>query len=131
MLTDAKEYIKGFVRARSGDLFVACMIFLVSIGSFGLGRLSVRITQHATVRITGKGAEVSTAAVMRGDAVKRVSELPEASAGAVVASKNGTAYHLPWCSGAQKIKEENKVWFASKADAEARGYRPAANCDGL
>jgi len=48
-----------------------------------------------------------------------------------VVSKNGARYHYPWCSGAQSIKEENKIWFDTKEEAEAAGYTPAANCKGL
>lgn len=55
--------------------------------------------------------------------------LPEG--GEVVASKSGTKYYFPWCGTAKRIKEENKVWFASRAEAEAAGYEPAANCKGL
>jgi methylphosphotriester-DNA--protein-cysteine methyltransferase len=51
--------------------------------------------------------------------------------GTYVASKSGSAYHFPWCSGAQRIKEENKVWFETKEEAELAGYRPASNCKGL
>jgi methylphosphotriester-DNA--protein-cysteine methyltransferase len=51
--------------------------------------------------------------------------------GGYVASKNGTKYHLPWCGSAKQIKEENKVWFATKEEAEAAGYTPAANCKGI
>lgn len=48
-----------------------------------------------------------------------------------VASKNGTKYHLPTCPGAKRIKEENKIWFDSKAEAEQAGYEPAKNCKGI
>lgn len=48
-----------------------------------------------------------------------------------VGSKNGTKYHLPWCAGAKQIKEENKVWFSSKTEAEKAGYSPASNCKGI
>lgn len=48
-----------------------------------------------------------------------------------VASKNGTKYHLPTCSGAKRIKEENKIWFDSKTEAEQAGYEPAKNCKGI
>jgi len=51
--------------------------------------------------------------------------------GLLVGSKKGVKYHFPWCSGAQRIKEENKVWFSSKKDAELGGYSPAGNCPGL
>ncbi|MBI5005006.1 MAG: hypothetical protein HZC03_00115, partial [Candidatus Lloydbacteria bacterium] len=51
--------------------------------------------------------------------------------GNFVASKNGTTYHFPWCSGAIRIKEENKVWFATKEAADRAGSHPAGNCTGL
>jgi len=59
---------------------------------------------------------------------------PEAATGETgkfVASKNGTKYYLPSCSGVSKISEANKVWFASVETAVAAGYAPAANCKGL
>lgn len=49
----------------------------------------------------------------------------------VVASKKGATYHLPWCSGAKSIKEDNRITFESPAAAKAAGYRPAGNCKGL
>ena len=55
----------------------------------------------------------------------------ETAAGRVVASKNGTSYHLPDCAGAAQIKEENKIWFASVTLAREAGFRPANNCPGL
>ena len=51
--------------------------------------------------------------------------------GGYVASKSGTRYYLPWCSGVSRIKEENKVWFQTKEEAEARGLTPAKNCEGM
>ena len=51
--------------------------------------------------------------------------------GEVVASKSGTKYYFPWCGTVKRIKEENKVWFASREAAEAAGYEPASNCKGM
>lgn len=51
--------------------------------------------------------------------------------GQYVASKTGTKYYLPSCSGANRIKDENKVWFATKQAAEAAGYAPSSTCKGL
>ncbi|HED38129.1 MAG TPA: hypothetical protein ENI76_07790 [Ignavibacteria bacterium] len=48
-----------------------------------------------------------------------------------VGSINGSKYHYPWCSGAQRIKESNKIQFSSKEEAIKAGYTPAANCKGL
>lgn len=40
----------------------------------------------------------------------------------LVGSRNSNKYHLPTCAPAKRIKPENKVCFASKEDAEKRGY---------
>ncbi|MDB9944483.1 hypothetical protein OAD26_00590, partial [bacterium] len=49
----------------------------------------------------------------------------------VVGSINGTKYHLPWCPGAQQMKEENKIVFETQEQAREAGYTPAGNCKGL
>ena len=51
--------------------------------------------------------------------------------GNFVASRNGSKYYLANCAGVKRIKEENKIWFRSKTEAEERGLTPAANCPGL
>lgn len=56
---------------------------------------------------------------------------PDAQTGNYVASKTGSKYYLPSCAAAKRIKDENKVWFATKELAAAAGYQPATNCKGL
>ncbi|MDO8676574.1 MAG: hypothetical protein Q7K16_02900 [Candidatus Azambacteria bacterium] len=50
------------------------------------------------------------------------------SFGNFVASINGEAYYPINCAAAQRIKEENRIWFNSSEEAEVDGYRPAQNC---
>ncbi|MEK7585260.1 MAG: hypothetical protein AAB455_02005 [Patescibacteria group bacterium] len=103
---------------------------LVALIAFGLGRLSrleearepVRIENVATPALVSSKITTSTTSI---------SAQTSSQAGQFVGSKNGTKYHYPWCSGAQRIKEENKVWFASKEEAATKGYTPASNCPGL
>lgn len=45
-----------------------------------------------------------------------------------VASKNGTKYYPVACAGAKRIKEENKIGFASEAAAVGAGLALAAGC---
>ena len=45
-----------------------------------------------------------------------------------VASLGGTVYYHKSCSGYKRIKEENRIWFNTKDDAEMAGYRVAKNC---
>jgi len=97
-------------------LLLPTLIVLVGLGAFGLGRLSSLEDSRSPVSINepevvaGVGAAVSEE---------------------VVASRSGSKYHYPWCSGAARIKESNKITFSSPEEARKAGYTPAANCEGL
>lgn len=52
----------------------------------------------------------------------------ESKVKAYVASKNSKIFHVPSCSFASRIKEENKVQFSSKEEALDAGYEPHALC---
>ena len=119
-----KQKVVGFSTDRSShfwdDVVIIVIIFLVSLASFGLGRLSVTYSQNTTV--TEATSLEPLGEVLGEDQVVK---------GGYVASKKGTKYHFPWCSGAQTMSEENKIYFDTKEEAEAAGYTPAANCEGL
>ncbi|MFH1979380.1 MAG: hypothetical protein ABII97_03290 [Patescibacteria group bacterium] len=101
------------IKTIESDLILVLVVLLVGLIAFGLGRLSVVSENETPVRIESLVGSVNLAD------------------GLLVASKNGSKYHYPWCSGAQKMKEDNKVWFDSKEEAERAGYSPASNCKGL
>ena len=121
------------------EFLLAVLIVIVSVSSFFLGRISVaeksnKIQQKAQIvelitQPVSANANRDVANTER--TVSTQSAQSSDAQGAYVASKSGTKYHLPWCAGARSIKEENKVYFASKEEAEARGYEPAANCKGI
>ena len=46
----------------------------------------------------------------------------------IFASKNGKTYTFSWCQGANKIKEENKVFFSSEEEAVKSGRRLSKLC---
>ncbi len=139
MLSDSIKKVKNLIAANQSDLYVALVIFLVGIGSFGLGRLSVIWPEKQPLRVeypppTGKGTlnrQTNRAKVGIPTASSKQAAIIESGKGTYVASKNGSAYHFPWCPGAQKIKDANKIWFTTKEEAEAKGYKPAGNCPGL
>ena len=144
MLYESVEKVKYWIKDNKADLYTALVIFLVGLGSFGLGRLSAVMPGKEPVRIEqvvefASGSEESKKEISGGTGESKSETVSNQTAATVlssikgkyVASKNGTAYHLPWCSGALKIKEENKIWFDTKEEAEKRGYKPAGNCAGL
>ena len=117
------------------DVVLVGAIMLLGVVSFGLGRLSTN-GEQANVVLCSELPHISThqEPPTVGDQAAAAATTAVAgtvSGGAVVGSRSGSTYHLPWCSGAQRIKEENKVWFASREAAEEAGYHPAKNCKGL
>lgn len=112
-IADAREKCKAALGLVPRDLLIFGVIILASSASFGLGLLAGREA--------GQGSETALEAPL----------CSASSTGAIVASKGGTKYYLPWCAGADRITEANRVWFASPRAAEKAGYAPAANCKGL
>ena len=135
IVQDLWRKCKGIVTSK--DFLISAIIILVGTGSFGLGRLSVLEAQKVPIKIeypkvsevVQKNESLQAAVVLStGGGAKGVNTpIPNG----FVASKSGTKYYLPFCGGVDRIKEENKIWFATKAEAEKAGYGPAANCKGL
>lgn len=114
-------------------IWAICLIIFASTASFGLGRLSAMdASEEAVIYIPAAQNQVATAVGARiGEDNSVLESSPTEGSGSYVASKNGTRYYFPWCGGSKQIKEENKVWFDTKEQAEKAGYSPAQNCKGL
>ena len=131
------------------DIFIFLAILLLGGAVFMLGRISAGdISRKDTLKITapvnlGAGVELSGIQKISSSSTTDVVEVSSADkpgvdlkssvssklkSGAYVGSKNGKVYYLPQCAGVKRIKDENKVWFKDKADAETKGYRAASNC---
>lgn len=131
ILQDYGEKIKRYFFGLLEDkrLFLAGLLILVALVSFGLGRRSLDIdkkytkTTESVVPVTVQTRGVTT--------VREDESTDSTTTPMYVASKNGQVYHLIHCSGAKRISEENKIYFSSKKTAEAAGLRPAANCPGI
>lgn len=129
-----KEKLKSWLL--NDQIFYGFMVIFVGISSFSLGRASIEETATAKplVQIVEPIAMPST--IVKAEAVsKNTNNLTKktnySTNNAFVASKNGTRYYLPSCSGSKRIKPENLISFPSQEAAEAAGYSKAANCPGL
>lgn len=125
------------------DILMVAVVVLAATASYGLGYFAGK----GSLSVKGGGfwiEQVGATTSARLPAAAAAAEasapvIPIAAPGAIltpqegkyVASKNGKKYYLPSCSGASRIKEENKVWFASIEEARASGRTPASNCPGL
>ena len=131
MIAEYRDKVKSWISEKRSDLFVAGVIFLVGMGGFGLGRLSVLWQNKAPMEIAGSDVVSHLGSTTPAEQAPLPQKKAASGAGRFVASRGGSAYHYPWCPGALKIKEENKIWFQTKEEAEAKGYKPAGNCPGL
>ena len=122
MVANLFKKVKDWCIDNRSDLFIAAIIFFTGLSGFGLGRLSVDIKKNPPLFVvqptSQESPETSSSGFDKTD--KRV-----------MASRNGTTYYYPSCSGAKRIKEENIIWFATKEAAASAGLKPAANCSGL
>ncbi len=114
-IAEARQICKERLGRIPRDILIISILILVALLSFGLGYLAGKDTANGQGSLS---VTTSPLVLTTNDTV-------------VVASKSGTRYYLGWCAGAERIAEENKVWFAGADLALASGYTPAANCAGL
>ncbi len=127
--------IKEFVE-KIKPLYTLFLIIVIASIFFALGRLSALEDRKTPLKIINQDIGQNkplegqnTANVI--DSVVLESQISNQNSGEVVASKSGSKYHFPWCSGAKSIKPENLITFGSIEEARKAGYEPAKNCKGL
>jgi hypothetical protein len=149
------QNFKKFCKDNEADIILVIGVILISLISFGGGWLigtnsnSSSTTANENIKIENISPENLEASVVEetpqntAEETKTNTETQNSNTNItntnqstttekqIVASKNGSVYHYIWCPGAKQIKEENKIYFNSKEEAEAAGYRPAKNCPGL
>jgi hypothetical protein len=120
------------------NILIALLIILIGGAAFALGKISRIFEARKPIEIlydTTLQNATTTPIVAEpplGEKATTTVQKPAPKAtGKYVGARTGTKYYLPSCSGANRIKEENKVWFATAEEAESRGYTPAANCEGI
>jgi len=140
MLSEIKKLCKwliDWIKINEKDLFLAMVIVLAAVISFGLGRLS-KIREEKTPITIEQSLPTTYDVVGKNNISTSDVDIINTGASAVLnadkiylASKNGKKYYYAWCDSAKVIKEQNRVWFATAEEARKAGYEPAANCKGL
>jgi len=147
--------VRNWLNDNQADIVLVCGIILVAVISFGLGRLTAPVTTKEAVVIenqeastlnnmgqnmgqnTGQNnieqtvnqnsAKQNANSEENKSSANQIGNTLSSEKGIVVASRNGTKYYWPWCSGVSKIKPENLIWFKSEAEAKAAGYAPSSD----
>jgi hypothetical protein len=149
------EKVKIFITQNQADIVLVTGIILISLISFGLGRISAPennkepVVIEDSIEYQESSIKNNEANILNGirqsveqgetdqqmisvdsvvnQAANQQAKGTSSSKGIIVASKNSTKYHWPWCAAAKKIKPENQVWFQSENEARAGGFQPCAD----
>lgn len=111
ILQKSSKYVKYVVLA---------LVFLLGLG-IGLlidnnDKTPIVIDKNAKIGLPKRAGQANISATIN------------VSAGNFMASINGKAYYPKDCAAGNRIKEENRIWFDTKEEAESQGYKPAQNC---
>lgn len=140
MLSNAFQKIKsrgGFDSGLGRIILEALVLGAFLVAAFMLGRASlvggssgqpIVVLEPKNAQYESYYKEYGLAAVMPAKTASGSSKATEAATGSFGASVNGTKYYPKGCSGLNRIKAENLIWFTSEEEAKAAGYSMAANC---
>lgn len=108
------------------------MVSLLSVGGalYLVGRIdaSESLQQSPIEVVYPEESAVRQHTVMTEDSGEgQLKSVPEPSE-ALVASRNGTRYYTPGCSGIGRINAENRIYFDTVEEAEAYGLTLAQAC---
>jgi len=129
-ITDFSRKIKSKFNIDTSTILLLFIVIGIGIGSFGLGILYERDNNDALIKSNSNIENFSNSKddILIIDENNSSNKINMNREGMYVASKNGKMYYRLDCSGAGRIKEENKVWFATSKDAEDSGYQYASSC---
>ena len=139
--------IKQFIESDKGkDIFVVIIVILVGLGSFGLGRLSnestkagikitypdqignVTSTSDSTVNISDNSQNSTSKNIVNTITTKTTIGSTSSVGKPYFASKIGQKYYSIGCSGGKTIKQENRIYFATEAEAQSAGFEKSSTC---
>ncbi len=124
---DFKTNIKGWVgEHRQKLVFIGVLVVSAGI-SFYLGYIA-RAETHKEPLVAIECPLNAYISPISSDISRSPVSTPKTQSGSFVASKNGKKYYTANCASASKIKESNRVYFDTKAQAESAGYALAPSC---
>ncbi len=131
------QKIKLFIESDKGkDIMIVIIVILVGLSSFFLGRLSNQTsTNGVKIEYTGQEASALGSIESLKANTSQISLNPSISEkksnngqGSYFASKKGKKYYSIGCSAGKTIKQENRIYFQSSAEAEKAGYTISSSC---
>ena len=113
-ISNFSEKIKGSIATHRNAIVLSLLFIAVGIGAYSLGIL-------AGIESVAVHQEYSRSQIVADQWVEYLEK--ENKNARFVASKNGSNYYARGCSSANRIKEENRIYFQTQQEAEALGFK--------
>ncbi len=129
--------VKQFLDSEKGkDILIVIIVILAGLGSFELGRLS-KENESSGIKIEYPSQDFSQASnaiaslensnILQNDKISAMGNSSFASK-TFFASSRGTKYYSIGCSAGKTLKQENRIYFSSREEAEKAGYELSSSC---
>lgn len=118
------EKIKQILESEKGkDILIVIIVILVGLGSFELGRLS-KEHQNSGIKIEYLNEDLIKPENQPANVIRAV----ESTNKTFFASNKGSKYYSIGCSAGKTLKQENRIYFATREEAEGAGYELSSLC---
>lgn len=128
-----KSFINFFIESEKGkDIIIVIIIILVGLISFELGRLSKENDQSG-VKIEYPSQNNNNDTTQPENQAQVSVKNPERNLASIAnkkffASSKGSKYYSIGCSTGKSIKQENRIWYSTREEAEKAGYELSSSC---
>jgi hypothetical protein len=126
-LQQLKKKIKIWWEAHENDLFLMAVMVLIFVIMVGFLRLIYLPAPLLTKEGKSEGISIEENAFPVPSPKQGLGQ-GHTQTGKFVASINGVKYYPAGCKTANRIKEENRMWFASEEEAKGMGYERSTQC---
>ena len=137
-----KLTINNWIESEKGkDVLIVAIIILTGLGAFELGRLS-KENANSGIKILSTPSQTANQSANAISATNNKSntafganiQIPKKSQNSdsvkkiFFASNRGSKYYPLGCSAGKTIKQENRIYFGSREEAEKAGYELSSSC---
>lgn len=131
-----KQIITNGLESKKGkEVLIVIIVILVGLGSFELGRLSKNPSSGVKVEYPSQDLSFvsgqTASAVLGTQDVKtsnKVAPSVNTSPKNFFASTRGKKYYPVGCPAGKSLKMENRIYFATREEAQNAGYELSSSC---
>jgi hypothetical protein len=122
-LEQIQQKIKSFLLKIGNRVFIWVIILLSLINLILLGFLYIKYDFVDEIEF-----QINTEILQKMTKYYENDTKNDSKKGNIVASKNGSKFYYEHCSGVNRIKTENRIYYNTEKEAQNDGYELAANC---